>query len=65
MTDFVLTEKMSSKDEGGRKSVLSVMTDDSDWSDIDTDAEDDDGGDAKRLKVDIVRLVSSLTDAGC
>ena len=46
---------MSCKEEGGRKSVLSGKTDDSDWSDIDTDAEDDAGGDAKRLRIDIVR----------
>jgi hypothetical protein len=47
---------MSLKEEG-RKSVLSVKTDDSDWSDIDTDAEDGDvGSDAKRLKIDIVRF---------
>jgi len=50
---------MSTKEEG-RKSALSVKTDvdDDDWSDIDTDAEDanDDNG-AKRLKIDLVKLV--------
>ena len=47
---------MSSSKEEGRKSVLSAKTDDSDWSDIDTDddAEDETGTENKRLKIDLV-----------
>ena len=40
---------MSFKDEG-RKS-------DSDWSDIDTEAEDEPDNDAKRLKIDLVNRI--------
>ncbi len=47
---------MSSSKEEGRKSVLSAKTDDSDWSDIDTDddAEDETGTESHRLKIDLV-----------
>ena len=52
---------MSCKEEG-RKSVLSIKNDDSDWSDIDTDGEDEQGTESKRLKIDLVKLLS--TDFG-
>jgi hypothetical protein len=47
---------MSSSKEEGRKSALSAKTDDSDWSDIDTDddAEDETGTESNRLKIDLV-----------
>ena len=47
---------MSCKEEG-RKSVLSSKNDDSDWSDIDTDGEDEQGTESKRLKIDLVILL--------
>ena len=60
---------MSCKEEG-QKSVLSGKTDDSDWSDIDTDAEDGAGAgnEGHRLKIDLVssrRLKHSYLTNSC